>query len=275
MKKMVLLLAFVALASNVWAESGRTKVNMLKLRKMPTSDSVSIDGYPKGEKLEVLSKSADRKWLKVRIISDGKVGYMFASYVTVGGQTESSQLVLGQGDAPAMRFSLTAPASAPEPAESVVVNSKRKERSVSLVASGVDASTAETQTQYMETLQQLTSAKQEIISLKQEVTRLNNELAASEQTVTEYRKRLATFEQVADFRLMSLVEMKGENVFFNGIGTVQMAENNGRVIFKVPAESADIARRLFSKTNKNILEGAQVIYITIEKSKLSIGQITS
>lgn len=273
MKKMVLLLAFVAFASNVWAESGRTKVNMLKLRKLPTSDSVSIDGYPKGEKLDVLSKSQDRKWLKVRIISDSKVGYMFASYVMVEGQTESSSLVLGQGDAPVIRFSLTAPASAPEPAERVVANKERKERSVSLVASGVDAITAETQTQYMETLQQLTTAKQEIISLKQEVTRLNNELAASEQTVTEYKKRLATIEQVADFRLMSLVEVKGENVFFNGIGTVQMAENNGRVIFKVPAESADKARRLFSKTNKNILEGARVIYITIEKIKISVEEM--
>ncbi|ANA41785.1 hypothetical protein A2G06_16745 (plasmid) [Geobacter anodireducens] len=126
------------------------------------------------------------------------------------------------------------------------------------------------ETKYEATLRELSAAQKEISSLKQEVKRLKTELATTEKTIDEYRRRLATMEQVADFRLMSLVEMKGEEVLFNGLGTALMAENDGRVIFKVPAELADKARRLFSKVNRNFLDGAQVVYITIDRSQLSL-----
>lgn len=276
-KRFVILLALVAFASNAWGETGRTTGNMLKLRKKPTSDSVAIEAYPKSEKLEVIGKSADGKWMKVKVASDRKVGYMFAAYIAIDGQAES---LAQRSDAPVMTFTKSAPeggctesvseAGCTEPqVEEVKKPDPRKEKVVSLVApAGEGEAAGNYQVRYEETLQQLTTARKEIVSLKQEVAKLKTDLAESEKTVTEYKSRLASIEQVTDFRLMSLVELKGEEVEFSGLGTVLMAENDGRVIFKVPAELADKARRLFSKVNKNILDGAKVVYITIDKSRL-------
>lgn len=278
--KFAVLLALVAFATSAWGETGSTSVNMLKLRKKPSSDSVAVEAYPQGEKLEVIGKSANGKWLKVKMSSDHRVGYMFAAYISLDGQSES---LAQQSDAPVMTFTKTASDEAgctesaieagctQSHAEEVKKPEPRKEKIVSLVVpagEGEGNSKGGMQAQYEETLQQLTTARKEIVSLKQEVTKLKTDLAESEKTVTEYKRRLASIEQVTDFRLMSLVELKGEEVEFNGLGTVTMAENEGRVIFKVPAELADKARRLFSKVNKNVLDGAKVVYITIEKSRL-------
>lgn len=276
-KRFVIMLALVTFATSAWAEAGRTTGNMLKLRKKPTSDSVAIEAYPQGEKLEVIGKSANGKWLKVKMTGDGKVGYMFAAYIAIDGQTES---LAQQSKTPVMTFTKSEPEagcseSASEAgckeshAEEVKKLEPRKEKVVSLVAPAGEGEVAGNyQNRYEETLQQLTKARKEIVSLKEEVAKLKTDLVESENTVKEYKRRLASIEQVTDFKLMSLVELKGEEVEFNGLGTVTMAENDGRVIFKVPADLADKARRLFSKVNKNILDGAKVIYITIDKSRL-------
>lgn len=271
MKKMVTLLALVTFASTAWGEPGQTSGNMLKLRKRPTTDSVAIEAYPKGEKVDVIGRSEEGKWVKVKVASDGKVGYMAAAFVSLGEQ--SALPAPGeQGNSPMKGFHLKTadtPVEAKPSAEPSVGNRDRQEKIVSLVARGGEGETG-VETKYEATLRELSAAQKEISSLKQEVKRLKTELATTEKTIDEYRRRLATMEQVADFRLMSLVEMKGEEVLFNGLGTVLMAENDGRVIFKVPAELADKARRLFSKVNRNFLDGAQVVYITIDRSQLSL-----
>lgn len=276
------MLALAAFATSAWGETGSTSVNMLKLRKKPTSDSVAIEAYPKGEKLNVIGKSANGKWFKVKMTSDRRVGYMFAAYIAIDEQAKS---VVQQSDAPIITFTKSAPETGctefrPEvgctesQAQEVKKPVPRKEKMVSLIATAGDGDAAGNyQTRYEDTLQQLTTARKEIVSLKQEVTKLKADLAASVKTVTEYKRRLASIEQVADFRLMSLVELKGEEVEFNGLGSVTMAENDGRVIFKIPAELADKARGLFSKVNRNILDGAKVVYITIDKSNLETRKV--
>lgn len=276
-KRFAILLALVAFATSAWGETGSTSGNMLKLRKKPSSDSVAIEAYPQGEKLEVLGKSANGKWLKVKMASDRKVGYMFAAYIAIDGQAES---LAQRSEAPVMTFTKSVPEGGctesvseagctESQAEEVKKPEARKEKVVSLVAPAAEGEGAGNyQARYEEAAQQLTTARKEIVSLKQEVAKLKTDFAESEKNVTEYKRRLASIEQVTDFRLMSLVEVKGEEVEFNGLGTVTMAENNGRVIFKIPAELADKARRLFSKVNKNILDGAKVVYITIDKSRL-------
>lgn len=276
-KRLAILLAVVAFATSAQAETGSTSVNMLKLRKKPTSESVAIEAYPQGAKLAVIGKSANGQWLKVKMASDRKVGYMFAAYVTIDGQAES---LAPQSGMPLMMFTKPVPEAGctesvsdagctESHAEEVKKQEPRKEKVVSLIAAAGEGDAAGNyQTRYEETLHQLTTARKEIVSLKQEVSKLKTDLAESEKTATEYKRRLASIEQVTDFRLMSLVELKGEEVEFNGLGTVTMAENDGRVIFKVPEELADKARHLFSRVNKNILDGAKVVYITIDKSRL-------
>lgn len=281
-KKIATMLALAAFATSAWGETGITSGNMLKLRKKPTSDSVAIEAYPKGEKLEVIGKSANGKWLKVKMNNDRRVGYMFAAYVAIDEQAKS---LVQQSEAPVIAFAKSAPEAgctesmsevgcAEFHAEEVKKSEPRKEKVVSLISPAGDGDSAGNyQARYEETLQQLTTARKEIVSLKQEVIKLKTDLAESEKTATEYKRRLASIEQVTDFRLMSLVELKGEEVEFNGLGSVTMAENDGRVIFKVPAELADRARRLFSKVNKNILDGAKVVYITIDKSRLETKKV--
>lgn len=270
MKEMVLLLTLVTFASTAWGEPGQTSGNMLKLRKRPTSDSVAIEAYPRGEKIDVIGRSDDGKWLKVKVVSDGKIGFMYAAFVSLEGHSglHASE---EQGNIPVTAANLksSSPVENTAPVKMSISDKNRREKVVSLVARGGEGET-EIQAKHEASLRDLSTAREEIISLKQVVTRLKTALDASEKTVAEYRQRLATMEQVADFRLMSLVEMKGEEVLFNGLGAVQMAESDGRVIFKVPAERAKTARRLFSKVNRNILDGAQVVYITIDKGYLSL-----
>lgn len=269
MKKMVLL-ALVTFASTAWGEQGQTSGNMLKLRKRPTSDSVAIEAYPKGEKVDVIGRSEDGKWVKVKVVSDGKVGFMYAAFVSLEEQS-GFYATAEQRNIPVTAANLKSPSLVENtaPGKMSITDKNRQEKVVSLVARGGEGET-EIQAKYEASRRDLSMAREEIISLKQEVTRLKTALDASEKTVAEYRQRLATMEQVADFRLMSLVEMKGEEVLFNGLGAVQMAESDGRVIFKVPAERANAARRLFSKVNRNILDGVQVVYITIDKGYLSL-----
>ncbi len=269
MKRMVLLLALVTFASTAWGESGQTSGNMLKLRKRPSGESVAIEAYPKGEKVDVIGRSEDGKWFKVKVASDRKVGYMCAAFVSLAGQREVPASV-EQGEGLGLQLKATRTAGeATTPVEQRVANKARKEKVVSLVARGGEEDMG-LQAKYEASRRELATAQQEISSLKQEVTSLKKALISSEKTVAEYRQRLASMEQVVDFRLMSLVEGKGEEVVFTGLGTVKMAEHNGRVIFKVPAEVAEKARSLFGRTNRNMFDGLKCVYVTIDKAHLSL-----
>ncbi len=267
MKKIMVLLSLLVVVPSAWGESGYTTGNMLKLRKKPSANSVAIEAYPKGEVLNVIDRCEGGKWVKVKITTDGRVGYMFAQYVATGGQPEATELEnAGAQDIPAVHFSLSSPGEG-TPSAQVPLTEEQKSKVVSLVEREGEG---DFKVRFEETTKQLSAAREEVVSLKQEVEKLKAELAGSKSSMSEFKQRLAAVEQIDDFRLVSLVNAKGEEVQFNGLGTVRMAENNGRVIFKVPDILAGKAKSIFAKVKRNLLESPHAVYITIDKDFLAM-----
>jgi uncharacterized protein YgiM (DUF1202 family) len=57
--------------------------DVLNLRSGPGKQYSIIGKYTNGRLFEVLSKSADGKWLKVKVVADSKIGWVMAEYIRV------------------------------------------------------------------------------------------------------------------------------------------------------------------------------------------------
>lgn len=69
--------------------TGTVNVNAgskIALRKSADKDSQCIKEYTRGEALTIYYKSDDGKWYYVKVNSDGKKGWMYASYVKANGK---------------------------------------------------------------------------------------------------------------------------------------------------------------------------------------------
>ncbi|ABL01351.1 SH3 domain-containing protein [Pelobacter propionicus] len=243
-KTMIVLLALAMGCSAAWGETGVISGNMLKLRKKASSKSLSLEAYPEGEKVEILGKAKNGKWLKVRVLADGMEGYVYSKYV--GPEKEQYPETPDQKTvAPvAPVVGDTNPRDTDKPEE----NNKPQGKVVALVAKSDDSE-----------------------SLKQEIDRLKAESTSRAGQIFMLNKQMILVNQIPDFRLITAVEIGGESVQFNGLGTVRMAERDGRVVFRIPADLAEKAKALFGKVGSNILESSQrVIYITIDKSRLNV-----
>jgi hypothetical protein len=254
------------------AEPGVTAVNMLKLRKAPTIEAIAIEAYPIGEKIEVLERGRHSSWVKVKVYSDGKVGYMASRYVSVGGRMPASP-VKEQEAVPEKSAAMAAPAStAPAPPDPPATTPKAEkiEKVLTLVVANSDDD-AIWRTKYETTLRELEATRNEIAALKAGLSGFKPVPAKPEARVVDYSQRLASMENAEDFLLMSLVELKGEEVMLSGLGKVSMTSRGHRVILKVPAELADRVQTLFATVDNHTF-GHDSLYITLDRRHLSFSE---
>ena len=267
-------------AANGWAASAVTTGNMLKLRKKPKLTSVAIEAYPKGEKVKILERNEIGNWVKVRVLSDGKEGYMAAKYVLpdetadldiakVSNETSTARLVgvIQQNDETNDRKEVQVKEEKVEvPAKAAKVFALAPAADESLNRIGLQA-------KYNAVLSELSNARQEIQSLKQELDGVKDLLSAKEIEIVEMKQIISRYERITDIRLMGMLEAMGEDVMFSGIGLVRIFEEDGRVIIRVPGEYISKATKHFAKVaNKHTFGSDEQLYITLDKNLLIFGR---
>ena len=281
MKKALLVVGIIAsFAADGWAASAVTTGNMLKLRKKPKLTSVAIEAYPKGEKVKILDRNEIGNWVKVRVLSDGKEGYMAAKYVSAdetadfGEEKVSNEIsatgfggVIPQNDGMngSKDFQIKEEkAEVPEKAAKVIALAPAADEPLNLT--GLKA-------EYDAVVNELSSARQEIQALKHELAGVKNLLSTKENEVIEMKQIISRYDRITDIRLMGMLEAMGEEVMFTGIGLVRIFEEKGRVIIRVPGEYISKATKYFARVaNKNTFGSDEQLYITLDKNLLIFGK---
>lgn len=113
------------------------------------------------------------------------------------------------------------------------------------------------------------AAEKEIESLKADIAMITREKAQSDKMRSELASLVALYESAGDIRLIKAVETRSEDAFFAGIGDVRMAEDNGRVIFRLQGDSVGLARKLFSRVERNFIDAAGCSYVILDKQILN------
>lgn len=265
MEKKILLFMTLSLAASSAAAADMhiTTGNMLKLRRMSTSESVAIEAYPRGEAVEIIDRSANGKWYKVRIPSDGKTGFMFAKYIS----RKMDPIEQFEGDA--KNRSQGSRTSDPIVQQEACGQNEADGKIVSLISPGgqVDAGLQE---KYDNAVKELTTVKVELKALKETMAGMQKEIAKRNTEINTLKEKIALYDGIDDIRLMSNVEAMGEEVLFSGIGLVKMFQEADRVVIRIPKEHMTIAHKIFSKVEKHIFGGGDHLYVTIDKKALNI-----
>lgn len=261
MKNMRTLLLFLtillALNGTAAASNAVTTKNMLKLRKGPSKEDIPIFAYPKGEPVEVTGKSEDNRWYKVRVKSDGRTGFMWGEYISLGPDV-SMRL-----DAAFLDVSNSVSSKANQPEEADTKHHQSTTVSVKLGGLGAEHQEyLQLQSKYDEAVRQVAARDAQIRSLQTEVSKLREDLVVSGQKTDALEKRLASAEKVRDVRLISMVEMAGEDIALIGVGTAQMASIGDWVVFKAGSAKEAGLKKVFGKTEHNTHIVGDVVYIT-------------
>lgn len=96
------------------------------------------------------------------------------------------------------------------------------------------------------------------------------EKATSEKSLLEeisnLKKVVSVLTKMPDFKLISLVETEGEEVFLKGVGAVKMTSEGNMSIFKVPKGASKNGYRTFAHLLKRMVEGENgVTYFICDK----------
>lgn len=259
-KFLMLMTLSLAASSAAAADPGITTGNMLKLRRAPAFEAVAIEAYPRGETVEIIGRSPNGKWYKVRVPSDGKTGFMFAKYIGRKKVTDEQQTGTTKNESQGM--SRTEPVVLQE-----ACGQNEDGKVMALISSGADAALQE---KYDNAVKELNSVKVEIKSLKETVAGLRNDLIQKDKEIGLLKEKVALYDGIGDIRLMSNVEALGVDVLFTGIGLVKFYQEGDRVILRIPNEHTVVAKKVFSRVEKHIFGGENHLYVTIDKKILNI-----
>lgn len=89
--------------------------------------------------------------------------------------------------------------------------------------------------------------------------------------MAQLRKTIETLTKMPDFKLVSLVEASGEEVYLKGVGTVRMANSKELAIFKVPKASAKSAEKVFAHLLKRVVDGGDASFFICDRDLVQQG----
>lgn len=122
------------------------------------------------------------------------------------------------------------------------------------------------------------AGNQDISELKKMVADLHKEMRShgappvvESPDVVQLRKTADLFTRMPDFKLVTLVEKSGEEVFLKGVGNVKMAVNDDLAIFKVPKGSVRNAEKIFSHLLKRMVDGGEVMFFICDRDLVQQG----
>lgn len=158
---------------------------------------------------------------------------------------------------------------APSPQEKPQDQAIAEQKTKRLVVSLKEEAFAPQESEIVTLMTRIREAEKRIGGLRTENASLKGEMERTKQKNGELASLVSLYESAGDVRLIRTVERGGEEVFFAGVGDVRMAEDNGRVIIRLQGESVVTARKLFSRVDRNFINGTGCSYVILDKQMLN------
>lgn len=96
-------------------------------------------------------------------------------------------------------------------------------------------------------------------------TRVEEPDKVSPEEIANLRNMVSLLTKMPDFKLISLVESSGENVFLKGVGSVKTVSSGDVSIFRVQKAQTKNAEKLFAHLLKRIIVGDEALYFICNK----------